>query len=162
MNQKLIKQLQNGEIAVRNDGTLDELREVLKVAFPKDKTELNDFYKRKDVFLASKEYTGEWCYDILQHNTLPNFSVKDFLKPDELTLEELIESVKKKAKDEGFNCDVVLEESKEFEVEWYSGTEKLESLEYFFKVKGKKPNDFTLTSSGEHLAKCLKEYLEKH
>lgn len=29
LNQKLIKQLRNGEIAVENNGTLEQLREVL-------------------------------------------------------------------------------------------------------------------------------------
>lgn len=36
MNKKLINKLRKGTVAVKNDGTLEELREVLKYAFPKD------------------------------------------------------------------------------------------------------------------------------
>jgi hypothetical protein len=36
MNEKLIKQLRERTIALKNDGTLDELRKVLKYAFPLD------------------------------------------------------------------------------------------------------------------------------
>jgi len=36
MNEVLIKQLKEGKIAVHNDGTLKELTEVLRYAFPKD------------------------------------------------------------------------------------------------------------------------------
>ena len=105
MNQKLIKQLQNGEIAVKNDGTLEELREVLKVAFPEDNQGVigdNIFYFRY----------SDIRWDATTGTDLEKVSVKDFFKPDELTLQELIESVKQKAKIEGYNCDVVLEERK--------------------------------------------------
>ena len=34
MNEKLIKQLREGTIALKNDGTLDELNKVLIYAFP--------------------------------------------------------------------------------------------------------------------------------
>ena len=36
MNEKLIKQLREGTIALKYDGTLDELKKVLKYAFPLD------------------------------------------------------------------------------------------------------------------------------
>ena len=36
MNEKLIKQLREGTIALKNDGTLDELNKVLIYAFPLD------------------------------------------------------------------------------------------------------------------------------
>lgn len=111
MNNKLIKQLQNGEIAVKNDGTFEELEKVLNVAFPDDDTPLDDFYKSKDCFLASEDF--EWNYDDLRVCKLKSISVKEFFKPNELTLEELIEAVKLKAKIEGYNCDVVLEERRE-------------------------------------------------
>ena len=40
MNEKLIKQLREGTIALKNDGTLEELEKVLQYAFP------NDLYSR--------------------------------------------------------------------------------------------------------------------
>ena len=36
MNEKLIKQLREGTIALKNDGTLEELEKVLQYAFPND------------------------------------------------------------------------------------------------------------------------------
>jgi len=38
MNKKLIEQLQNGEIAVKNDGTVEELKKVMESAFDEDST----------------------------------------------------------------------------------------------------------------------------
>jgi len=38
MNEKLIKELREGKVAVRNDNCLDKLRKILKTAFPHDKT----------------------------------------------------------------------------------------------------------------------------
>ena len=39
MNEKLIKKLREGIIALKNDGTLDELNKVLKYAFPNEPSE---------------------------------------------------------------------------------------------------------------------------
>ena len=74
MNEKLIKQLREGTIALKNDGTLDELRKVLKYAFPKygeTNGSFKYYYKRED---CAWEYSNE--------TNLPTHSVKEFLKPE--------------------------------------------------------------------------------
>lgn len=77
LNQKLIQQLRNGEIAAENNGTLEQLREVLKAAFPKDETTVEGnhrFYFMKHV------HTNEWlCFDEIN---LPIISVADFYQPE--------------------------------------------------------------------------------
>ena len=156
MNKKLIKQLQNGEIAVRNDGTLEELREVLKVAFPYDKRVIiggNIYYFRY----------SDITFDFKNSTDLKKVSVKDFFKPDELTLEELIEAVKIKAKIAGYNCDVVLDEMKESVHVEYVGTyieENRKSEENELNIQ------FKITGSAffnpHDLANHIQEYLENN
>lgn len=68
-----IKDLSEGRCAVKNDGTLEELRKVLKKAFPKDLTYtkgISDFYYR---YSAISSCGNDFTY-------LPFQSVKDFLK----------------------------------------------------------------------------------
>ena len=76
MNEKLIKQLREGTIALKNDGTLEDLRGVLKYAFPKEMTNpqgvLNYYYKRP--------YHDEWIG--IDYTHLPTHSVKEFLKSE--------------------------------------------------------------------------------
>jgi hypothetical protein len=63
-----IENLRNGLCAVRNDGTLEELNRVMKLAFDKDR------------FLAIYKFYGkEFCND---YTNLPSFSVKEFLQPE--------------------------------------------------------------------------------
>lgn len=72
-----IKDLAEGKCAVKNDGTLGELREVLRLAFPSDKCIPNgdcDNYKRHDTDHAY------WTHLRLMDTDLPTQSVKDFLK----------------------------------------------------------------------------------
>jgi hypothetical protein len=72
MNKKLIQQLRNGKIAVKNDGTIDELNEILKEAFPSDDSQsigIWDFY-----YGVEKEHY--WGCD--SSTNLPSYSVKDF------------------------------------------------------------------------------------
>ena len=76
MNEKLIKQLREGTIALKNDGTLEELREVLKCAFPNDSTK--SYGNRKYYF---KHYDKNmWMFG--EKTYLPSHSVKEFLKPE--------------------------------------------------------------------------------
>ena len=76
MNEKLIKQLREGTIALKNDGTLDELNKVLKYAFPNEPSESKGI--RKYYFATSNKY-----YWTLNDTTnLPSYSVKEFLKPE--------------------------------------------------------------------------------
>ena len=76
MNEKLIKQLREGTIALKNDGTLDELNKVLRYAFPNEPSESKGI--RKYYFATSNKY-----YWTLNDTTdLPSHSVKEFLKPE--------------------------------------------------------------------------------
>ena len=76
MNEKLIKQLREGTIALKNDGNLDELKNVLGYAFPEDITNLEGTFK----YYYKRPYYNEWgCSDIIN---APTHSVKEFLKPE--------------------------------------------------------------------------------
>lgn len=71
-----IEDLRNGEVAVINDGTLEQLKEVLKKAFPRDKCipcGSSLVYSRSD------DMYKEW---FPTSQGLPKQSVKDFLKPE--------------------------------------------------------------------------------
>lgn len=76
MNEKLIKQLREGTIAVKNDGTLDELNKVLKYAFPNDYAKSNG--NRKYYFKHDDENIWMWG----EKTDLPSHSVKDFIKSE--------------------------------------------------------------------------------
>ena len=76
MNEKLIKQLREGTIALKNDGTLDELNKVLQYAFPNDYTKSNG--NRKYYFKHDDENIWMWG----EKTDLPTHSVKEFLKPE--------------------------------------------------------------------------------
>ena len=85
MNEKLIKQLREGTVAVKNDCTIDELNKVLKYAFPNDYTKSNG--NRKYYF---KHYDANiWMWG--EKTDLPTHSVKEFLKPLKLTMEQIAE-----------------------------------------------------------------------
>lgn len=69
-----IEDLKQGRCAVINDGTLEELREVLRSAFPNDKSVVENYigYKYFSVM-------DENCWDCWNQITLPKQSVKDFI-----------------------------------------------------------------------------------
>ena len=76
MNEKLIKQLREGTIALKNDGTLEDLKKVLGYAFPEDITNSEGTFK----FYYKIHYYNELgCSDIIN---APTHSVKEFLKPE--------------------------------------------------------------------------------
>ena len=77
MNEKLIKQLIEGTIALKNDGTLDELNKVLKYAFPNDKCKIIGDCK----YYLKLDY-GENIWAGNDRIDLPSHSVKEFLKPE--------------------------------------------------------------------------------
>ena len=77
MNEKLIKQLREGTIALKNDGTLEELREVLEYAFPEDITNSEGAFK---YYYKRPYYHGWGCSNII--NAPTTHSVKEFLKPE--------------------------------------------------------------------------------
>ena len=69
-----IKDLSEGKCAVKNDGTLEELREVLKLAFPKDSFILSG----GGTYYYPHEYNpGRWVGN--NFTNLPKQSVKQFL-----------------------------------------------------------------------------------
>ena len=76
MNEKLIKKLREGTIALKNDGTLDELNKVLKYAFPNDPSESKGIANYYFAGLNKDYWTLE---DTIN---LPTHSVKEFLKPE--------------------------------------------------------------------------------
>ena len=76
MNEKLIKQLREGTIALKNDGTLDELNKVLRYAFPNEPSESKGIAKYYFAGLNKYYWTLEDTTD------LPSYSVKEFLKPE--------------------------------------------------------------------------------
>ena len=76
MNEKLIKQLRERTIAVKNDGTLNELRKVLKYAFPLDKGNTTGLYLNYSASNDRDYWNGA------DTTNLPTHSVKEFLKPE--------------------------------------------------------------------------------
>ena len=80
LNKEFIKQLRNGEIAAENNGTLEQLTEVLKAAFLED-TLVPDGYCK---YYWKHRYS---IYDWGAGNstTLPTISVSDFYQPELFT-----------------------------------------------------------------------------
>ena len=77
-----IEDLRNGKCAVIHDGTLKQLQEVIKLAFPKSTPPSgNSTYYFKD------NYNDSWDYDV--YSDLPKQSVKDFLKSEIVWGEEV-------------------------------------------------------------------------
>ena len=76
MNEKLIKQLREGAIALGNYGTLEELRKVLRYAFPLDNRITSGLHLK---YIASNDKD---CWVGLDTVNLPTHSVKEFLKPE--------------------------------------------------------------------------------
>ena len=70
-----IKDLSEGKVAVVNDGSVKELREVLKLAFPDDYSRLQGSER---YYYGTRIYSDlSWTGDFETH--LPTQSVKDFL-----------------------------------------------------------------------------------
>lgn len=73
-----IKDLSDGKCAVINDGTVDEIRKVLKKAFPDDDTPIQGLAPFYFVLTNDKGIIrcGWWCQDL--EPNLPVQSVKHF------------------------------------------------------------------------------------
>ena len=71
-----IEDLKQGRCAVINDGSLEELREVIILAFPSDSLEVVGFSNYR-LFSASTLERGKWGYRTIED--LPTQSVKDFV-----------------------------------------------------------------------------------
>ena len=76
MNEKLIKQLREGTIAIGNYSTLEEIRKVLRYAFPLDNRITNGLHLK---YIASNDKDFWVGVDTVY---LPTHSVKEFLKPE--------------------------------------------------------------------------------
>ena len=76
MNEKLIKQLREGTIAIGNYSTLEEIRKVLRYAFPLDNRITNGLHLK---YIASNDKNFWVGVDTVY---LPTHSVKEFLKPE--------------------------------------------------------------------------------
>jgi hypothetical protein len=74
MKKYTIEDLAQGRCAVINDGSVEELREVLRRAFPDDQYGIHG---RWEYYCFSPEFSGRWaCHDDVD---IPTQSVKDFL-----------------------------------------------------------------------------------
>jgi len=80
MKKYTIKDLREGLCAAKNDGTLDEMQEVLMLAFPKDNYRFgnNAYINGANLFLANKSDPDRWM--VADKTNLPTQSVKDFLE----------------------------------------------------------------------------------
>jgi len=80
MKQKFtIKDLSEGKCAVINDGTVEQLRKVLKLAFPKHDLITLGLSK---YYYKSKTYNQRWASSQNYNNLVIVQSVKDFLEPE--------------------------------------------------------------------------------
>lgn len=82
LNKKLITELRNGKIAVENNGTLEQLKEVLKAAFPEHyQTPIGDckYYSRSDF------WKDGWAVLSFHHKSKPIFRISDFYQPELFT-----------------------------------------------------------------------------
>ena len=81
LNKKLIKQLRNGKIAVENNGTVEQLREVLKAAFPirsSIPTGSCQYYSRSEI---NKD---GWTAYPSYYEGKPTFKISEFYQPHPL------------------------------------------------------------------------------
>lgn len=81
LNQKLIKQLRNGEIAVENSGTLEQLKEVLKAAFPEDGRLPSGDCK----YYSRLVNTDGWTGLSFHYKSKPPFKISDFYQTELFT-----------------------------------------------------------------------------
>ena len=72
MNQTLIARLRSGEIAAENNGTVEQLREVLKAAFPED----IDVEPEWKYYMKNPFTSGEWVAN--SKTILPTVPITDF------------------------------------------------------------------------------------
>ena len=71
----IIEQVSKGELDLENDGTLEQLKELLTLAFPKDKTRLSGYSK---FYRQALYYPNLWMP--YEKSTHPTQSVKDFFE----------------------------------------------------------------------------------
>lgn len=81
LNQKLVKQLRNGEISAENDGTLGQLQEVFKAAFPNSVIPTGSFR----YYSWSEINTNAWRAYSFKDKGKPTFKISDFYQPELFT-----------------------------------------------------------------------------
>lgn len=136
-----IEDLREGRVAVVNDGTIQELRKVLKKSFPEDSPEASGSYKyyHRDITITN-------LWESSPTTDLPTQSVKVFLK--EIELEEVKEKAKKDAKDP-------LEDTPFYKPDFSHLLDKINPSHY--KTKPKE----TIERIGDNLSLCeFKGYLK--
>ena len=74
---ELIQKVKDGKVAILNDGTVEQLKEVLLACFPLETCIVNPIFK---YFYAGLEKKGNW-YCHIQTN-LPTVSVKEFYEDE--------------------------------------------------------------------------------
>lgn len=79
-NQELITKARKGEIAIKHDGTVEELREILEAVFPNDWTTSNICAATARYFVAKPYDKTLWIAE--SDTDLPAHSVKDFFMTD--------------------------------------------------------------------------------
>jgi len=77
-NQEKIESVRRGVYAWRNDGTLVQLKEVLKITWPKDEFITGGGYK---FYYKNKDNFNLW--DLEDTTDLPTHSIKDFFNTDD-------------------------------------------------------------------------------
>lgn len=82
LNQKLIEQLRNGEIAAENNGTVEQLREVLKAAFPENGAIPTGYCQ---YYLQSGINTCWWTVSTFHNIDLPTLKISDFYESELFT-----------------------------------------------------------------------------
>lgn len=82
MNQELIKRLAAGEIQLKDTGTVEQLNEILLVAFP-DNSEVNG----NRMYYESADYNNCWYYDDTPSN-LPIYTTEQFFEVEHTQVTE--------------------------------------------------------------------------
>lgn len=80
-NQELITKARKGEIAILNDGSVEELKSVLKEAWPTD-----DFNIQGAAKYYFKDFNDPLCWWNDDETALPSHSVKDFFMTNKLNI----------------------------------------------------------------------------
>ena len=153
-----IEDLREGRCAVINDGSLEELREVIILAFPSDSLDVVGFSNYR-LFSASTLERGKWGYRTIED--LPTQSVKDFVSkglkrgdlvwvsdkdPDERDLQLIFLTKVDRAK-YPFIC---VEESDE---SCFNGGEVFDTIHYRYATKVEEPKEVCMTI--EEIEKAL-------
>jgi hypothetical protein len=156
-NERLIEDLRTGKVAIKNDGTIEELRDILRYAFPDDDSPIAGGVK----FYFVEDWNNQ-KWNCSNFTDLEFNSVKDFFVGDELTKEELIEKLKGLAKKDGMEVDVVFKEKRRTLVRPYNYPsvatgENMEILTFKFQVSERDKSTNLLGAMS-----YLSDYLEKY